>query len=82
MKKYNTNENGTTWIIEEVRFDEFENGVYENPTFKEIASFPTYEKAYKNWMNYCSEANDYYGACDNQNYSAAYFFRIKERNEL
>ena len=82
MKKYNTNENGTTWIIEEVRFDEFENGVYENPTFKELASFPTYEKAYKNWMNYCSGANDYYGACDNQNYSAAYFFRIKERNEL
>ena len=80
--KYNTNENGTTWIIEEVRFDEFEDGVYENPTFKEIASFSTYKEALRNWTSYYSGACDYYGACENQNHSAAYFFRIKERNEL
>lgn len=78
MSEYRTNSDGTTWAIQEVKFDEFERNVLENPTLRTITSFDNFGQACKFFCAYCSGANDGEGPCENQNYSEGHFFRIVE----
>lgn len=78
MSAYKTNENGTTWVVQQVVFDEFERGQLENPTLSDMASFDNYGDAHRFFNSYCSGLNDDEGACSNQNFSYGYFYRIVE----
>lgn len=78
------NENGTTWIVQGVRFDDFSGRDIDLSTAKLIdcGSYDSYERAAERAARLASGADDYEGPASNQNYSAAYFYRVKEMHVI
>lgn len=77
---YNANENGTTLVVQCVRFDDFSGREPDLSTARltDCGSFDSYEEAGRRAARLASGADDYEGPASNQNFSAAYFYRVKE----
>lgn len=78
---YSYNENGTTWIVQRVRFDDFGGINPATATFTIVRSYDNYADAHHYYEQFCSGLQDNFGICDNQNYSHATFYRIIEARE-
>lgn len=78
---YSYDENGTSWIVQKVRYDDFGGIDPASARFSVIASFPTFARAREFFSSFCSGLQDDEGPCGNQNHSAATFYRIVEASE-
>lgn len=78
---YNYNEDGTCWLIQKVRYDDFGGIDPATASFGVIASFPTFARAREYFSSFCSGLQDDEGPCANQNFSASTFYRIVEVSE-
>lgn len=76
------------WYVQQVRFDDYgadlhmvEGDADARPRFKTIAVCDEYGKAARICAGLATGENDYEGRCEDQNHSAAYFYRVVERWE-
>lgn len=68
-----------------MKFDDFADDLHlasgevdARPSFKLVATCDSYDKAAELCAGLSTGKNDYEGVCANQNFSAAYFYRVKE----
>lgn len=76
----NYNERGTAWVVQKVKFEDTGTDNIRL-SFGLMASFPTFDEAYRYFGQFCSGLQDDGGVCENQNHGHASFYRIVEIHE-
>lgn len=74
------------WYVQQVRIDDFGGDLHTvegetdaRPSLKTVAACDSYDKAAEICAGLATGEHDYEGRCSNQDFSAAYFYRVVER---
>lgn len=78
---YNYNENGTSYVVQKVVFEDFGGIDPATAAFTVMASFPDFDNAHYYFEQFCSGLQDDEYVCGNQDLSRALFFRIVQVRE-